>query len=40
MKIVLGENFKKTFTIGELIEFYNYPDISQDEIDKYNDDNL
>lgn len=40
MKIVLGENFKKTFTIGELIEFYNYPDISQDEINKYNDDNL
>lgn len=40
MKIVLGENFRKTFTTGELIKYYDYPDISQDEIDKFNDDNF
>lgn len=40
MKIVLDENFRKSFTIRELIKDYSYPDVSQDEIEKYNDNNF
>lgn len=40
MKVVLAKEFEKVFTVEESISKFNYPAVTQKEIDDFNYDNI